>query len=446
MTMARANGDAPLHPSGRLRAAYFIYQIAAHLLVPVMLGVFLWRSRKEPLYRARLGERFGFIKPRNRGAIWIFAASLGETRAVSPLIRELHKRGYRCLLTHSSPAGLTEGKRLFADLAEGVEHGYVPLDLFWALRLFLHRAAPRALLVVESELWPAQLLEAQKASIPTIQVNGNLLQRTINRDQKILGGVRLDLLRMFNAILTKSQTHRERYLKAGVAPERIKLVGELKFDQQINLAQTAGAARIRDGWVGTGKALLLASTVEEEEDQLVEMVTGLLAQVSELKVIWVPRSPQRFEGVAAKLARNGQALVCRSSKLSPDLSGHIGPDTRILIGDSIGEMDFYYCLSDLVFVGATIADHGGHNVVEPLMHGLPVVTGPSLYGITFPAEDAIAQGAMQAFDDAGALGRAIKVLVTDDGRLRAFTDKAKAYGQAHVGAAQRSADVIEGFL
>lgn len=444
--MTPTDGMAAQSPSRRLGIAYVLYQIIAHLLVPVVLAVFLWRSRKEPLYRARLGDRFGFMKTQNRNAIWIFAASLGETRAVSPLIRELHKRGYHCVLTHTSPAGLIEGRRLFADIAERIEHGYVPLDLFWAVRLFLRRAAPRALLVVESELWPAQLFEAQKSAVPAIQVNGNLLDRTIARDRKIFGGVRLELLKMFGAILTKSQTHRARYEAAGVPAARIHLVGELKFDQEIAPRQVESAARLRSRWVGDAKALLLASTVEDEEEDLLRVVTTLLHRVRDLKVIWVPRSPQRFDAVFEKLSLSGHQVARRSRDLTDNFQGDFASGTRILVGDTIGEMDFYYGLSDLVFVGATIADHGGHNIVEPLMRGLPVVTGPSLFGITFPAEDAIAKGAMRAFGDADNLGQAITALVTNDQNLADFADHSRAYGREHLGAAARAADVIERLL
>ncbi|SES14378.1 3-deoxy-D-manno-octulosonic-acid transferase [Tranquillimonas rosea] len=425
----------PPPPSRRLRVAHWIYQAVLHLLLPAILAFLMWRSRREPLYRKNLHHRFGFGPVGACGSIWIHAASLGEVRAVAPLISELLRDGYSICLTSSSPAGLSEGRRLFTD--EAVTHRYAPADMFWALRLFLRRLRPAAGLIVESEVWAGQLIVARAVGVPMLQVNGNLLDRTIERDSRRFGGVRLELFSQFTAILTKSETHFSRYLRVGVAPERIALTGELKFDQPMDACQRAAAQATRTRWSPERPVLLLASTVTGEEEDLVPLVRRALEVA---QVVWVPRSPQRFDAVARRLSEAGLPVSRRSAALGADLSGV--PTTQVLLGDSLGEMAYYYELSDLVFVGASLVDHGGHNIVEPLSLGKPVVMGPSIFGITFPAIEALEAGALTCTPDAHGLEILGLDLLKDREKLAAYSSRANDFATRHTGAAKRSASLV----
>ncbi|WP_164512305.1 3-deoxy-D-manno-octulosonic acid transferase [Oceaniglobus ichthyenteri] len=402
-----------------------------HAALPLVLLLFWHRGRREPLYRQRIGERFGFGPVAPHGCIWIFAASLGETRAVSPLVREFLAHGHMILLTHSSAAGLREGQRLFDD--PGVIHRYVPLDLNWAVRRMLRRARPALGLIVESELWPAQLLIARRLGIPMAQVNGNLLDRTITRDAGRFGGARLELLQLFSIILTKSEVYRARYIRAGVCAQRILIVGELKFDQAIEPKQIAfGRALKADAW-GAAPILLIASSVEAEEQMLLTMLRELCARSNALRIIWAPRSPQRFDAVAKALNDNGISFE-RRAQLTPDQP----PKTDVLLADSLGEMNIWYAAADLVFVGGSLVNHGGHNIVEPLALCKPVVMGDSIFGITFPAHEAIAAGALRIFPDASALSAEIADLIENPTALAAMTRCAEGFNDQHKGASRRS--------
>lgn len=436
-------------PGVRLWLVYLLYQVVAHLAVPLLLLIAFVRSRREPLYRARLGDRFGLSPPAPRGAIWVFAASLGETRAVSPLLRELLARGHHILLTHSSPAGLVEGGRLFgAEIAAGrVFQSYGPIDLHGAMRRFLARQRPVLGLVVESEIWPAQLLAAHRAGVPMAVINGNFTQRALDRDQHGIGRFRLAFLRSFTLILTKSDAHAARYAAAGADPARIHNVGELKFDLPIDDVQRAAAPTARARLWGGRPTFLIASSVEAEEQALFDVLARLRASPAPMPaVIWVPRSPQRFALVAARARAGGWNVACRSEMLDPQFGFAATvpptPPPDILVGDSLGEMDFYYALADLVFVGATLCDLGGHNIIEPLAQEKPVVTGPSIYGISFPAEEARAAGALRVVADAPALAAEVALLLSDDRALAAFADAARGFNKGHSGAARRSAVLL----
>jgi 3-deoxy-D-manno-octulosonic-acid transferase len=419
-----------------------------HLALPLIFAAILKRSLKEPAYRKAFAHRLGMNKRAPHGAVWVFAASLGETRAVSPLIRLLITRGHHVILNHSSAAGLAEGQRLFADeLARGqITHGYVALDLFWAVRLFLRRNRPALGLVVEAETWPGMLMAAHKNGLPMIKVNGNLTRRAIERNKRRFGGALLKFLSAYQMVLTKSEDHRQRYLDAGVPADRIHLVGEMKFDQEIDADQLERADAIRREWRSDRPVFMIASSVEDEEESLLQIVRNLAKAADPPRVIWVPRSPQRFSEVTKLCQTAGYRVQRRSECLDECLRGKFAPDTDIFIGDSLVEMNFYYQMSDLIFVGASLVNHGGHNIVEPLALGRPVVVGPSIHGITFPAHEAIDAGACISLPDAETVADVVAAFFNNPRRQKEFIAAAQGFNAQHKGAARATLQKLLPYL
>jgi len=428
------------------RAGFAAYQIIAHLALPILLALLVWRARREPLYLANLRHRFGLVPRIAPGAIWVFAASLGETRAVTPLLRELMARGHRIVLSHNAPAGLEEGRRQFGfALAEGqMVQGYMPADLLWAVGIALRRMRPALALVVESEVWPAHIVGCLRARVPVVKVNAHLGERALLRDLGTrLGRLRLFFFQGFAMVLTKTPGHVARYVRAGVDPARIVQVGELKFDLPPRADLIARAAALRPALSGTRGVWMIASSIEAEEEQLHSVLRVLHDRLSMPPlVVWAPRSPQRFDPIAQRLTRDGWRIARRSTLFDAALQGTPPPDLDILLADSLGEMDFSYALADVVFVGATLADMGGHNVNEPLAHERPVVTGPSVFSIPSPADEATACGAMQVCADAEALADTLVALFSDATALAAFRTRTKGLTAHHLGAAVRSADAL----
>lgn len=429
------------HPSGSgKRLSPLIYaalQLAAHLALPLVLGVMAWRAIRAPGHLRGLSERFGFGPVGPAGAVWIYAASVGETRAASPLIRKLRDNGHPVLLTHLSPAGLDEGWRLFPD-DPGITHRYMPLDLFWAVRLFLRRARPAVGAVLELEIWPAMLTEARRAQIPMVLVNGNLLARSIAEKR----GLRRHLLRLyaeFTHIFTRTAEYRDRYIQVGVDPGRISVVGELKQDQWVDPAHPAMGMQLRARW-DVGHVLMIASSIKEEEALLLPMLDRLLRDDPALGVLWVPRSPQRFDAVAQVMGAAGWPPLRRTA-LGALMDGPIPPGCRVIVGDSIGEMNAYYPMADLVFVGASLVDMGGHNITEPMVFGKPVLMGPSYYSVAFAADPARAAGAFDSAADAQALGMRIADLFAQPAQLQQM---AHAAARLHAQQAGASAATLAG--
>lgn len=419
------------------RLTYAAVQVLAHLGLPLLLLAMAWRARKEPAHLAHLSHRFGFGPAGPGGAIWVYAASLGETRAVSPLVRRLLDDGHAVLLTSQSPAGLAEARRLFGtDPRVTLRH--VPADLFWAVRLFLARARPRALLVVEIELWPAMLRESVRAGVPCVMVNGNLLDQSMQRLTGFRGWV-LGHYRLFTRIFTRTPAYRDRYLALGVEAARVAVVGELKYDQWIDPAQVAAGQRLREAWPAEAPVLMIASSVKDEEPALMTLVLGLRGRpgLGDLRVVWAPRSPQRFDAVAEALELAG-LTVARRSAMGDLAAARLPAQADVLLGDSTGEMNVWYPMADLVFVGASLTGDGGHNIMEPMALGRPVVMGPSIYGIAFAAEPAARMGAFASLPDAAALEARIATLLTDRAALRRMAEGARAFSATQTGAADRT--------
>ncbi len=434
----------------KLRIGYLLYQFLYHLFLPFLVLLLLRRARKEPLYAKHMHQRFGFLKPTTTGRVFIFAASLGETRAATPVIRRLLDSGETILLTHSSAAGLAEGQRAFGpEISTGrIVSAYVPTDLFWALALFYRRHRPKIGLVVEAELWPAMLREAARLDLPMFQINGNYTERGYNRDKCKLWGVRLLFWRFYQLILTKSQERAARYIAAGVPQEAVKLVGELKFDQAIKENQVTAARQLLNAVPPERPVFEISSSIEDEETQLIKVLERLKSQLSPMpRIVWIPRSPQRFDAVAEQLTAAG----FRASKRSDVLDQNLKPAAftewpDVLIGNSIGEMDFYYSLADIVFVGATLAPMGGHNIIEPLALQKPVMTGPSIHGILYPAIEAIEAGALKMYNSEKEMASDLIDLFQNVEKMIAFQNATQGFNALHKGAADRTVAVLRPYL
>jgi len=401
------------------RVAYFIYQIAYHFALPLIGLLALWRARKEPGHLYNVSHRWGLGPVGATGGIWVYAASLGEMNAARPLVQEFLNDGHHVLLTHLSPAGFDRGVQQFGNNPR-VTHLYMPFDCFWTVQLFLRRAKPALGIVLEIEIWPAMLIEADRLSIPMFMANGNLLPNRMKRLQTWRRHG-LYLYRLFDHIFTRSQDYVERYIDAGVRPENVSIAGELRFDTQPGSALLAFGRDLRQTW-NTTFTFMIASSVKGEEIILLKIVADFLKAAPQARVIWVPRSPQRFDAIA-DLLHSCEIPYSRRSQLIDSLNSK----SKVLIGDTLGEMDLYLGLADVVFVGASFTDMGGHNIIEPLSAGCPVIMGPSTYGVDFVARPAQQAGVFETFKTPHAMYTHLLTLNKDLPSVQMKQKKAKAF-------------------
>ena len=415
---------------------YALYQTIFPFFIIYGLLIALKRSLKEPSHLKRLSDRFGLGPIGEKGAIWIYAASLGEMNAARPLVQVFLDNGHYILLTHLSPAGLEAGQKFFGDNPK-VTHRYMPLDFFLLVRLFLLRARPSCGIVLEIETWPAMLVEADKLKLPMYLANGNLVALALKRLESWKRHS-LYMYRLFNHIFTRSEEYVDRYRGTGVQLQDLTVIGDLKLENPRNPELIAKGQAWRKAWVDESFTLLIASSVQAEEEILIQSCIELFKKVPNMRVIWVPRSPQRFEALSKKI-KNAGIVSTNRSKVFNDIS----PVNRLLVGDSIGEMDLYLGMADIVFVGASFNNGGGHNIVEALSAGCPVVMGPSTHGIDEVAKDAASAGVFYSFAKPEEMTSFIISISKSSQKLDQMRTASSTFCKMNVGASQLCYKVIK---
>ena len=373
-----------------------LWSLLWHLGLPFLL-VYLWRrGRRDPLYARHVGERFGRYPGTLPGAIWVHAVSLGEVRSAVPLIRALLDRGDHVVTTHFTPAGRREAERVFApDIAAGkLAAVWVPFETSWAYAGFFRAFRPRLGLVMEIEIWPRMIFAAKAAGVPLYMCNAQYPTKSMARDAR--SGLRHHLMRGFAGALVKSDLQAQRFASVGV--QRITVTGELRFDQPIPAAHLAAARALRPALAGARRVIAFASVTEPEEPLFIAAAKAILAAPDRPLVIFIPRAPERFDAVAGALTSAGLAVQRRSRALTADLQPISLAPADVLLGDSLGEMYFYLCLADRVVVGGGFQPKGSHNIIEPLALGKPVLVGPVIDTIEYPAVEAIAAGVCRKTD------------------------------------------------
>ena len=415
---------------------YALYQTIFPFFIIYGLLIALKRSLKEPSHLKRLSDRFGLGPIGEKGAIWIYAASLGEMNAARPLVQVFLDNGHFILLTHLSPAGLEAGQKFFGDNPK-VTHRYMPLDFFLLVRLFLLRARPSCGIVLEIETWPAMLVEADKLKLPMYLANGNLVALALKRLESWKRHS-LYMYRLFNHIFTRSEEYVDRYRGTGVQLQDLTVIGDLKLENPRNPELIAKGQAWRKAWADESFTLLIASSVQAEEEILIQSCIELFKKVPNMRVIWVPRSPQRFEALSKKI-KNAGIVSTNRSKVFNDIS----PINRLLVGDSIGEMDLYLGMADIVFVGASFNNGGGHNIVEALSAGCPVVMGPSTHGIDEVAKDAASAGVFYSFAKPEEMTSFIIGISKSSQKLDQMRTASSTFCKMNVGASQLCYKVIK---
>ncbi|WP_374641967.1 3-deoxy-D-manno-octulosonic acid transferase [Tabrizicola sp.] len=403
-----------------MRLWFFLrfWSLLWHLGLPVVL-LYLWkRGRKDPLYARHLAERFGRYRQHLHGAVWVHAVSLGEMRSAVPLIRALLDRGECVVTTHFTPAGRREAERAFAaEIAAGrLAAVWIPFETAWAYAGFFRAFRPRAGLVMEIEIWPRMIFAARGAGVPLFMCNAQYPSKSMARDAKLK--LRHKLMQGYAGGFVKSGLQAERFASVGV--RNITVTGELRFDQPVPPAQVAAAEALRPALAGPRPVITFASAVEGEDDLYLDAIAQALAHPSRPFVVYVPRKPERFDEVAGMLAARGLDFLRRSRSLDATLTakglpssprggggGHPAGSPDLLLGDSLGEMYFYIALADRVVTGGGFTPHGAHNIIEPLALKRPVIVGPEIHTIEYPAVEAIAAGVCLRVETPKALASAL---------------------------------------
>jgi 3-deoxy-D-manno-octulosonic-acid transferase len=413
--------------------ARFVYSLLFYLAQPLVWIRLLWRSRKQPEYRRHLGERYGFHRrPAPTELLWLHAVSVGETRAAEPLIKALLEAypDHSLLLTHMTPTGRATGAELIAKYGERLIQAYLPYDLPDACARFLDHFKPRLGLLMETEIWPNLIAAARHRNLPVSLINARLSARS-QRGYRRLAPLIRPALEALRAVAAQTPADAERL--AAIGARRMDVFGNIKFD----VTPAPEKLQLGNAWrqaIGARPICLAASTRDGEEALILDAFARI--DVPGLLLVLVPRHPQRFAEVSALIEERKLTMGRRSENSLPT------DETRVWLGDSMGEMPAYFALADLAIMGGTLLPFGGQNLIEAAACGCPVLVGPHTYNFAQAAEDAVACGAAKRVPDADAAARAAEHLLKNRPALETMRQAAAEFSQVHRGATARTMALI----
>ncbi len=436
------------------RLASIGYASALRLAVPAYALKLWWRGRAEPLYRFAMGERFGFYGAAARDAaesgaaaagwLWVHAVSLGETRAAAALIDALRadRPGLRLLLTHGTATGREAGAALLR--ADDVQ-AWLPVDTPGAVSRFFDHFRPAVGVLMETEVWPQLLLEAERRAIPMVLANARLSERSARRGQRLSALMR-PAAESVALVLAQTQADATRLQAAGA--RRVEVCGNLKFDV------TPDAALLARGTVwrqAAGRAVVLAASTREGEEAAL-LAAWIQQSAPRALLLIVPRHPQRFDEVAALIAAAGLSVSRRSTWADAPPPEAAAVD--VWLGDSIGEMASYFGCAQVALLGGSFEPLGGQNLIEAAACGCPVLMGPHTFNFADAAERALQEGAAQRVADITAAVRLAVTMatpraagsLTDFAQTEPSAERALAFAQRHRGAARHMAELIGSLL
>jgi 3-deoxy-D-manno-octulosonic-acid transferase len=407
------------------------------LALPAVLGRLWWRGRKEPGYRRHWGERLGFYgaPPSRQLTIMVHAVSVGETRAAEPLVDALLAQwpGCRILLTHMTPTGRATGAALFKRHGERVVQAYLPYDTGTMVRRFLRQFAPRACILMETEVWPNLIAGCSQAGIPVALVNARLSERSLRRGQRA-GELMAQAAREITLVAAQTEADAARVKALGALD--VAVTGSIKFDVTPPIAAMEKGAWLRERFKAR-PVLLCASTREGEEALILDAWLRMPARPEGMLLAIVPRHPQRFDDVARMFEAKGLRVQRRSALGAGDVV-----DADVLLGDSMGEMFAYYAACDCAFIGGSLLPLGGQNLIEAAAVGKPVLVGEHTFNFLQATDEAVALGAALRVPDAGQLLEQAARLLQDPAELRTMGERALAFAGRHRGATARTVELL----
>ena len=418
-----------------LPLALHLYQSACSLGSPMASQVLTRRLKRGKEHPERLAERLGEASlERPKGPlIWVHAASVGEMLAAVSLMERLRAQGFAVLVTSGTvtSASLAEQR-----LPDGVMHQFIPLDGPRFVQRFLDHWRPGLALFIESDLWPNLICLSAMRGIPMILINGRLSERSFGRWRKV-PRVIAALLDRFDLCLAQSAADAERYAKLG-AP-RVIAAGNLKLDVPAPPADPKTLDQLRE-IVGKRPVIVAASTHPGEEATVIAVHKKLRAKFSTLLTIIVPRHPVRGESIAEIAQTADLAVALRSRRKQPM------PDIGVYVADTLGELGLIYRLAPIVFMGGSLASHGGQNPIEPIRLGAAVLHGPHVWNFAeiYATLDA-AHGA-ELVSNEETLAARLDAWLADPAARRAAADAATATMSELGGALERTMAAIDPYL
>ncbi|MGH9675187.1 MAG: 3-deoxy-D-manno-octulosonic acid transferase, partial [Bryobacteraceae bacterium] len=425
------------------RLIRLLYRFLQFFAFPSILLYLAGRGLRDRRYFHAIGERFGRLPRSYRqtapGAVWLHAVSVGEVLSSSRVIEGLRARFPRVFVSTTTLAG----RELAADKLRGVADGvfYAPIDYCFAVRAVLRALRPSVVIVLETEIWPNLWHEASRSGAVLLNANARISDRAWPC-YRALGWLFRAVLDDADAILAQTEVSRRRYLELGAPPDRIRVGGNLKYDVQPApatgpvermLARLDPPAQV---WIAASTMPPAASGDAQEDDAVLDAFAALAPAHPRLLLILAPRRPETFAGAERRIAARGIPYLRRTALGEGDTPALPG----VLLLDTIGELSGLFAHAGVVFMGGTLAERGGHNILEPAFAGCAIVLGPHMENFPEVAAEFRAAGAVREIPGPDALAGAVGELLGDEQARRELGDRARELSRAGRGAAEAVLD------
>lgn len=412
----------------------WLYRAVWMLVLPLAFIRLWWRGRKLPAYRQDWAERLGKVTAPDDIDIWWHAVSVGEMIASMPVLTAL-KQQYphvKIWITMSTPTGR---ECLQMRLPAQMHYSYAPMDHVRCVQRFLARVRPRLIVLMETEVWAEYLCQARLQNIPVVLANARLSERS-RQGYASLGGFTENIMRQIWQIKAQSQADADRFLMLGCEAAQVSVMGNLKFDLPEAKTLIAAGKQLRQEWT-RAQVWVAASTHAGEDAKLLAAHAQIRKTYPDALLVLVPRHPDRFDSVANLLNDAGVAYA-RRAKQEPVLSR-----TSVYLGDTMGELLTLMAASDMVFVGGSLVPHGGHNLLEPILCGVPALTGPHVHNFLHIHGLLAAVNGVCTVESEQALANALLKLWEDETFAQEMLRAANRVLRENQGATQRLISVVE---
>ena len=428
---------------------YFAYSLLTLVVFVVVSPYFLYQAIRYKKYIGSLRQRLGFLPISfnfdGEESIWIHAVSVGEALTARALAADLKARypRLRLFLSTTTIAGQQVARGRLSDIDAVF---YFPFDWTFTARRTLRLVKPRLFVMMETEIWPNLLRLCRAQGIKTVVINGRISSRSFPR-YRLIRPFFARVLADVDRFCMQSEESARRLVDLGADPSRVTVTGSLKFDSlQLPAASTHGKPRervLRFFRLSPNRTVIVAgSTMKGEEAAVLRAFTRIRSAAGSTALcVLAPRQPERF-GEVDRIAREAGFTTVRRSELPIDAE----PRADVVVLDSIGELAKLYQLATAVFVGGSLADHGGHNILEPAIFGKPIVFGPHMENFREIAAAFVSNGAAVQVSSERDFDEAIVTLVTDPVRRARLGAAARALVEANRGARDKTLAILAELL
>lgn len=388
--------------------ALFLYQVVTSLIAPLGACFLAYKRRRDPPYGSRFFELLGFYKLELQDCVWFHAASMGEVNSLKPLLQrfKLEHPQERVVLTTLTTTGNEAAQSL-----KGIRVLYAPLDAPWCINGLFKSVHPKALFIIDTELWPNLLQLCHQKGCPVTIINARMREQNCLKYERHLKLVKPLLASPLHHVLCISQADAERFARIGVEQERISVSGNIKYDLTPNekLFKESNAYKKQQQ---LSLVFGCISTHDGEEELLLESYFTIRQQLPSLSLVLVPRHQSGIKNAVNFLNSVNEKFTLRTDKNVP-----LCFNGGILLGGTMGEIERYFGLCDLVFMGGSLVNIGGHNPLEPAYYSLPCLTGPYYHNFQEPFDRLIEAGGAYLANDHQRLVTLALMLLKDPNKL-----------------------------